>query len=76
MQNNSNFSTERTSFKLEAQRINAIVYSNSVLLSIGIVGNLISFFVFLNKTLRKRKFNWYLLTLTVFKFVFCLFFFY
>ena len=75
MQNNSNFSTERTSFKLEAQRINAIVYSNSVLLSIGIVGNLISFFVFLNKTLRKRKFNWYLLTLTVFKFVFCLFFF-
>ena len=47
-------------------------YLNSVLLGIGIVGNAVAFVVFLNKTLRKRKFYWYLITLTVFEFLFCL----
>ena len=73
MEKDSNFSEERISMK--QQMITVVVYSNSLLLGIGILGNLISFFVFLNKTLRKRKFYLYLLTLTVFKFFFCLIFF-
>ena len=72
MEKNSNFSEERISMKLEQHIITVVVYSNSLLLGIGILGNLISFFVFLNKALRKRKFNLYLLSLTVFKFFFCI----
>ena len=47
-------------------------YLNTVLLGIGILGNAASAITLFNKTLRKRKFNWYLLTLTVFEFFFCL----
>ena len=51
---------------------NTAFYFNSLLLSIGILGNVASFLVFTHQTLRKRKFNWYLLTLTFFEFLFCL----
>ena len=37
-------------------------YLNSVLLGTGILGNAVSLLVFSNKTLRERKFNWYLIT--------------
>ena len=45
---------------------------NTFLMAIGTINNMLCFFVFLNKNLRKRKFNWYLLTVAVFEFIFCL----
>ena len=38
---------------------------------VGIITNIISIYVFLKKRLRKRKFNLYLLVLTVFELIFC-----
>ena len=46
-------------------------YLNLVFSAIGIFFNFISIFVFSQEKLRKNKFNWYLLTLSVFELIFC-----
>jgi hypothetical protein len=40
-------------------------------MAFGIIGNIISIFVFLQKKLLEHKFNWYLLILAIFKLIFC-----
>ena len=67
----SNQSINYTIFD-ETRPYEVAYYFNVCLLSIGLVNNFVCFFVFLNKNLRKRKFNWYLLALAVFEFLFCL----
>ena len=44
---------------------------NIFLMSVGIISNVISLYAFLQKSLLKRKFNWYLLVLTAFELIFC-----
>ena len=51
---------------------NILSYFNIILLIIGSLGSMASFWGFMHKNLRNSKFNWYLLTLTVFEFLFCL----
>ena len=46
-------------------------YINISLLVIGIINNLLCIYAFLQKRLLKRKFNWYLLILTIFRLIFC-----
>ena len=41
-------------------------------MSIGIIANILCIYVFLQKKLRERKFNSYLLVLTIFELIFCL----
>jgi hypothetical protein len=41
------------------------------LMAFGIIGNIISIFVFLQKKLLEHNFNWYLLILAIFKLIFC-----
>jgi hypothetical protein len=57
----------------EMKRLDEIVlYINLASTAIGIVNNIISITVFLQKTLLKRKFNWYLLVLAIIELIFCL----
>jgi hypothetical protein len=57
----------------EMKRLDEIVlYINLASTAIGIVNNIISITVFLQKTLLKRKFNWYLLVLAIIESIFCL----
>ena len=46
-------------------------YLNMILLIAGTIDNFMTFYVLLHKPFRKRIFNWYLLTLTIFEFIFC-----
>ena len=48
---------------------------NLFIMFVGILANVISLYVFLQRRLRKRKFNWYLLLLTTFELIFCSFLF-
>jgi hypothetical protein len=45
---------------------------NLALIVIGIFDNLCCIYVFLQKSMRKRQFNWYLLVLAIIELVFCL----
>ena len=45
--------------------------SNLILMILGALDNFMAFCTFLQKDLRKRKFNWYLLTITIFEIFFC-----
>jgi hypothetical protein len=44
---------------------------NSVLIAIGIIGNLMNIYVFCSKILRKKRFNSYLLSRSIFELIFC-----
>ena len=46
-------------------------YINTVIVIIGIIHNAISSIVFLQKKLRKRKFNWYLQATSIIELIFC-----
>jgi hypothetical protein len=64
----SNFSIDEDIAKLDEIGFNLNISS----MALGVVNNMITIFVLLHKRLRKRKFNWYLLALTIFEFIFCL----
>ena len=48
---------------------------NIILLSFGIIGNILCIFAFSRKKMIIRKFNWYLLILAIFELIFCVFLF-
>jgi hypothetical protein len=48
---------------------------NIILLSFGIIGNILCIFAFSRKKMIMRKFNWYLLILAIFELIFCVFLF-
>ena len=57
----------KSAFK-DTYKINTWKFS---MISLGLIGNIFCIFVFLQKKMRTRKFNCYLLTLSIFKFIFC-----
>ena len=44
---------------------------NIFMMTLGLVLNMLSISTFLQKKLLRRKFNWYLLVLTIFELIFC-----
>ena len=44
---------------------------NLILAFIGVIGNLLCIYIFSQKQLKKNIFNWYLLALAIFEFIFC-----
>ena len=68
-----NLYTKIYNFDKDIATIKAIAFIlNICLLSIGILDNMISIFVLLQKKLRQHKFNWYLLVVGIFKQFFCI----
>jgi hypothetical protein len=51
--------------------IHTIDRINLIILIIGILANILCIGIFAQKNLLKRKFNWYLLIISVFEFIFC-----
>ena len=47
-------------------------FLTTIFMLLGIMGNIINITVLLQNKLRKQKFNWYLLVISVFKLMFCL----
>ena len=82
--NTSNVSIDFGSFFDELNRIKSRKFVNGMndsihtidkinlgILTIGILANMFCIGIFAQKDLLKRKFNWYLLILSVFEFIFC-----
>ena len=63
----SNISVDTSLVKLDEIGFNLNISS----MSLGVINNMMSIFILCNKRLRKRKFNWYLLVLSIFEFIFC-----
>ena len=57
-------------YLIDSKLEKTITNLNITILSIGALGNVLSLFTFLQKDLLKLKFNWYLLTITIFE-IFC-----
>ena len=45
---------------------------NLIIMSLGVIGNILCLYVFSKKKMIIRKFNWYLLILSIFEIIFCL----
>ena len=58
-------------YLIDSKLEKTITNLNITILSIGALGNVLSLFTFLQKDLLKLKFNWYLLTITIFEIFFC-----
>jgi hypothetical protein len=48
-----------------------VFYTNICIMVIAILGNIVSIYVFLKKSILKKRFNWYLLVSTMLKIIFC-----
>ena len=66
----------RTTNKEMTVLANISCYLNLFVLSFGIIGNLLCIYVFLQKNMIARKFNWYLLILAIAELIYCLFVFF
>jgi hypothetical protein len=56
----------------EAKSIqDTVFYTNICIMAIAILGNIISIYVFLKKSILKKRFNWYLLVSTMLEIIFC-----
>jgi hypothetical protein len=65
--------SQNSSFYEDMKILDEIVlYLNLISTAIGTINNLISVTIFFQRTLLNRKFNWYLLVLTIFDLLFCL----
>jgi hypothetical protein len=57
----------------DLQKLDKISCNLNILFSlVGVICNILSIYAFSQKKLRARKYNWYLLVLTVFELVFCI----
>ena len=70
-----NYSTMKTRVLVEENSnkyTDAVCITNLILTLLGIIGNSLSIYVFSQKKMIIRKFNWYLLVMAIFELAFCL----